>query len=117
MSAILPSSYDCCETEFCDAPVTVSVPGPIGLTGPPGESASGDMVGWFIVDNLDSARLIPAAATNRFLIMLGGEFIGDSFGGSFYWDATSNALDNYTFTGGSVFNPIGNPGAGRWIRF
>lgn len=117
MSAILPSFSDCCETDYCEAPVTVSVPGPVGPAGPPGASASGDMVGWFVTDTLDTALLIPAASTNRFMIMLGGAAANDGFGGLFNWNNTSTALHNYDYTGGSVINPFGNPGAGRWLRY
>ena len=34
-------------------------------------------------------------------------------GGSFLWSATSTAADD----GGTVLNPTGNTGAGRWLRF
>lgn len=37
---------------------------------------------------------------------------GDNGGGQFRWDATSTA----TSDGGSVINPTGNTGAGRWLR-
>jgi hypothetical protein len=117
MSAILPSSTLCCPTAFCDAPIVVSVPGPAGPTGPEGPPADGNLVGWFVANTLADARLIPAAATNTFLVQLGGAVLGDGFGGQWYWDPLSNALDNATEFGGSVINPTGNFGPGRWLRY
>lgn len=117
MSAILPSAVDCCETEFCTAPITVSVPGPAGSIGPAGPPGASGLLGLLVADNLAVARALPNLATNRFLIMLGGAVIGDSFGAFFFWDNTSVALDNYSATGGSVITPDGSSGPGRWIRF
>lgn len=37
--------------------------------------------------------------------------VGDGGGGSYYWDALSVLIDD----GGSVINPTGNAGAGRWL--
>jgi hypothetical protein len=49
--------------------------------------------------------------------MLGSATANDGFGGIFDWDNDSNELHNYTDFGGSIINPTGNPGSGRWVRF
>lgn len=117
MASILPSALNCCPTAFCSAPTVVAVPGPQGSVGPPGADATAGLAGMFIRDNLASARLVPASPINTLLWMLGGAVKGDTFAATFYWDNDSFALDDYTTTGGSVINPTGNSGAGRWLRF
>lgn len=117
MSATLPSAVDCCEEEFCDAPITVSVPGPIGATGATGAAGASGLLGLLVADTLAAARALPNLSTNRYLIMLGGAALGDGFGGTFYWSSTSVLVDDYTDFGGSVITPNLSSGPGRWLRF
>lgn len=93
------------------------MPGPTGPAGPAGPAGASGLVGLLVADNLAAARALPNLPTNRYLIMLGGGAIGDGFGGTFFWDATSVLLDNYNEFGGSVITPDGSSGPGRWRRF
>lgn len=118
MSAILPSAVACCAAAFCDAPISLNIPGPAGPAGADGaDGASIAFAGLLIVDNLAAARALPALDTNRLMVMLGGATASDTFGGIFWWDATSFALDDYTEAGGGVIvTPAGQSSSGRWIR-
>jgi hypothetical protein len=99
----------------------VQVPGPQGVKGNDGDAGTGGITGWFKKPNLSEATAIPAAITNEFLIMLGQAEAGDGYGGIFWYNPLSVALDNYDHTnatlGGSVINPFGNSSAGRWLRY
>jgi hypothetical protein len=54
------------------------------------------------------------------MVMLGQVVPGDGFGAQFFYDPLSIAIDNYDHSnislGGSVINPAGNSGPGRWHR-
>lgn len=119
MASVLPSAVDCCDTDFCAAPITVSVPGPPGAdgqdgaVGPPGSGIEG----FFVVDTLPHARLIPKDSTNQIMFMMGSTTPDDEFGGVFKWNNTSIDADDYDAGGGTTINPAGNVGSGRWKRF
>lgn len=116
MSAILPSTTDCCEEDFCDSPITVSVPGAVGPAGPAGPAGASGLVGLLVADTLADARALPNLPTNRYLIMLGGAAVADTFGGNFAWDATSVELDDSNEFGSHIITPDGSSGPGRWVR-
>lgn len=61
-----------------------------------------------VADSLKSTT----PATNIVAMVDGYYAKGDDGGGPFYWLTTSTATDD----GGSVINPTGHVGAGRWIR-
>lgn len=117
MASILPSSVSCCVTAFCASPVTVAVPGPAGPSGPAGPAGEGGLAGVIVVDTLPEARALPDIPSNRFLVLLGTDVVGNGFGGLFYWSPNSVEVDNYNDFGGSVITPDLSSSPGRWLRW
>src|SRR5437879_2850387 len=66
------------------------------------------------VGNISQLKAISLTviSTSTMAMVLGYYDPGDRGGGTFLWDSTSTLPDD----GGTVINPAGNLGAGRWIR-
>lgn len=73
-----------------------------------------DNVSWsdtIVAENMAALRAFSVAAADS-VVLKCHTTIGDGGGGDFIWDAASSAADN----DGTVINPTGNAGAGRWLR-
>lgn len=77
----------------------------------PVEGSAGEAAAFGTVANIAALRLI-TPATNQTVVVRGYYANDDGGGGTFVWDSLSSSTDN----GGTVINPTGHVGAGRWKR-
>lgn len=66
-----------------------------------------------VIDNIADLRALGIAGAVFTPIFVEGYYaVGDGGGGNFFWDASNSSADN----GGTIINPTGNAGNGRWVR-
>lgn len=92
-----------------DSVVAANVTNPIPFPSPP---AGIPVIQIATVSGVADSLKSTTPATGIVAMIDGYYAKGDDGGGPFYWDTTSTATDD----GGSVINPTGHVGAGRWIR-
>lgn len=83
---------------------------------PDGGNVDKALIRQYMVSNVETIaalRLLPLPSNDGQPVYLRGYYAdGDGGEGVFHWSATSSTADN----GGTVINPTGNSGVGRWLR-